>query len=95
MMDQPNVFTESWIHMDVDKDSEESKHWDRFFPQTIFYGNLKKGYKFTISYSHDTKEEKIDENMTIRSIITKTITVKVIKIKKNKPRLDIYVEKVQ
>jgi len=94
-MKEEHAFSESWIHIDIDKDSEESKHWASLFPQTMYWGDIKKGKRFTISYSYNTNEESLDKTTKMHSVITKTFPVKIIKIKRNKPRLDVYVERVE
>lgn len=88
-------FKNSMIHMSIDTDSEEGKHWASWVAPSMYYGDIKKGKQFTISYSYNTEEKTINGNTKMYSVIIKTFSVKVTKVKKNIPQLDIWLEKVK
>ena len=88
-------FPDVMVSMTMSIDDEETKYLVRTNRPNIHVRDVKKGVKFDISYSYETKEETIGKNTTMHSVITKSIPVKIVKITKKAPKLDIYVEEIK
>ena len=81
--------------MTLEAGTNEEKHWTSLSHNSILVNDIKKGKELNLYYSYETKKETIDKNTEMYSTIRKTLLERITKIKKNAPRLDIYVEKVK